>query len=315
LLGGLAACLSSVPCRIYTLRGLRCETSKGIKRWALILSERLACGCSHRVICVSESLRLRALALGLVNPRRTVVLASGSSNGVDADRFAAIPERLLQAADLRNNLGIPAEVPVIGFVGRFTRDKGLCELIEAYLQLRHERPRLHLLLVGDFEEGDPLPSNVRKIIQCDSQIVHAGMVRDTAPYYHVMDILALPTYREGFPNAASEAHAAGKPVVGTRATGVVDAVIDGVNGVLVPVGDSEALAKGFDLLLKDKELAAAMGSAGRERVRREFRQERIWEALAQEYIRLLEARGLRVAQPSPSKTLSAPTEGPEVVRS
>jgi glycosyltransferase involved in cell wall biosynthesis len=315
LLGGLASWLSSVPCRIYTLRGLRCETTKGVRRRALILSERVACRCAHLVICVSESLRQRAVALEIVNPRRTVVLASGSSNGVDVDRFAPTPERLLQAADLRNNLGIPAEAPVIGFVGRFTRDKGLSELIEAYLHLRHQRPRLHLLLVGDFEEGDPVQSNIRNIILCDPQIVHTGTVRDTAPYYHVMDLLALPTYREGFPNAASEAHAAGKPVVASKATGVVDAVIDRVNGVLVPVGDSETLAKGLDLLLKDKELAAAMGSAGRERVRREFRQERIWEALAQVYIRLLEARGLRVARPDRGQAVSDPTQGPAIVQS
>ena len=315
LLGGIASCLSWVPCRIYTLRGLRCETTKGVRRWGLILSERIACRCAHLVICVSESLRQRAVALEIVDPRRTVVLASGSSNGVDPDRFAPTPERLRQTGDLRNDLGIPAEAPVIGFVGRFTRDKGVCELIEAYLHLRHQRPRLHLLLVGDFEDGDPVPSNVRKVIQCDSQIVHTGIVRDTAPYYHVMDILALPTYREGFPNAALEAHAAGKPVVAARATGVVDAVIDGVSGVLMPVGDSEALAKGLELLLKDKELAADMGSAGRERVRREFRQELIWEALTQEYARLLGGRGLRLAQPDPSKTISAPTQGPAIVQS
>jgi glycosyltransferase involved in cell wall biosynthesis len=313
LLGGLASRLSGVPCRVYTLRGMRCETAKGVKRWALILSERIACRCAHLVICVSESLRQGAVALGIVDPSRAVVLASGSSNGVDPDRFAPTPERLRQAAGMRNDLGIPAEAPVIGFVGRFTRDKGLCELIEAYFHLRHQRPRLHLLLVGDFEDGDPVPSNVHKVIQCDSQIIHTGIVRDTAPYYHVMDVFALPTYREGFPNAALEAHAAGKPIVAARATGVVDAVIDGVSGVLVPVGDSDALAKGLELLLKDKELAAAMGGAGRERARREFRQERIWEALAQEYARLLEGRGLRLAHPDPSKAVSAPTQGPAIV--
>ena len=95
----------------------------------------------------------------------------------------------------------------------------------------------------------------------------------------------------------------------------MDSVVDGVSGVLVPVGDSEALAKGLELLLKDKELAAAMGSAGRERVRREFRQERIWKALAQEYARLLEGRGLRPAQPDPSKAVSTPTQGPAIVQS
>jgi glycosyltransferase involved in cell wall biosynthesis len=315
LLGGLAAYLSRVPCRFYSLWGLRCETTRGIKRWALILTERIACRCAHRVICASESLRQRAVALKIVDPRRTVVLASGSCNGVDLDRFAPTPERVRQAAELKKDLGIPAEAPVIGFVGRFTRDKGICELIEAYLLLRQKNARLYLLLVGDFEDGDPVPSNVRKLIQGDSQIVHTGMVRDTAPYYHTMDILALPTYREGFPTIVLEAHAAGKPVVAARATGVVDAVIDGVSGVLVPVGDSEALAKGLDLLLRDKGLAAALGSAGRDRVRREFKQERFWEALAQEYIRLLEARGIQVAQPDPSKAVSAPPRGPAIVRS
>jgi glycosyltransferase involved in cell wall biosynthesis len=307
LLGGLASCLSRVPCRFYSLWGLRCETTKGIKRWALILTERIACRCAHRVICASESLRQRAVALKIVDPRRTVVVASGSSNGVDLNRFAPNPERVRQAAELKNDLGIPVEAPVIGFVGRFTRDKGICELIHAYLLLRHQNARLHLLLVGDFEEGDPVPSDVRKVIRRDSQIFHTGFVADTAPYYHAMDILVLPTHREGFPNVVLEAHAAGKPVVAARATGVVDAVMDGVSGVLVPVGDSEALAKGLDLLLRDKELAAALGSAGQDRVRREFKQERCWEALAQEYVRLLEARGLQVAQPDPSKAVSAPS--------
>jgi glycosyltransferase involved in cell wall biosynthesis len=314
LLGGLASWLSSVPCRVYTLRGLRCETTKGPKRWALIFLERVACRCAHLVICVSESLRQRAVALEIVDSRRTMVLASGSSNGVDLDRFSPTPERLRQTADLRNDLGIPAEVPVIGFVGRFTRDKGICELIEAYHHLRQRYAQLHLLLVGDFEDGDPVPGNFRKMIQSDSQIVLTGMVRDTAPYYHLMDILALPTHREGFPNAVLECHAAGKPVVAARATGVVDAVIDGLSGVLVPVGDSQALAKGLELLLKDKELAAAMGSAGLERVRREFRQEQIWEALAREYVRLLEGRGLRLAQSDPSKPISATAQGSAIVQ-
>jgi glycosyltransferase involved in cell wall biosynthesis len=313
LLGGLASYLNGVPCRVYSLWGLRCETTKGVKRRLLVLSERIACRCAHVVICPSESLRQRAVALGIVDRRRTMVLASGSCNGVDLDRFAPTPERLRQTADLKNHLGIPEQASVIGFVGRFTRDKGLCELIEAYLLLRHQHPRLHLLLVGDFEDGDPVPSKIRNVIQCDPQIVHTGMVRDTAPYYHVMDILALPTYREGFPNAVLEAHAAGKPVVAARATGVVDAVIDGVSGVLVPVGDSVGLAKGLELVLEDKEFATALGSAGRERARREFGQERFWEALAQEYARLLEGRGLRLAQPNPSKAISAPTQGSAIV--
>ncbi|MEK7414539.1 MAG: glycosyltransferase, partial [Planctomycetota bacterium] len=81
LLGGLAAWLMRVPCRFYTLRGLRLETARGLKRCVLLLVEHITCRCAHRVICVSESVRQKAVALGVVDVSRTVVLSSGSSNG------------------------------------------------------------------------------------------------------------------------------------------------------------------------------------------------------------------------------------------
>jgi glycosyltransferase involved in cell wall biosynthesis len=296
LLGGLAAYFGRVPCRVYTLRGLRCETSKGWKRSYLILAERIACLCAHCVICVSNSLCKEALALGIADQGKFVVLASGSSNGVDADRFAPSPERLRHAAALRQQLKIPQDSPVVGFVGRFTRDKGIGELIDAYLFLRHRHPGLYLLLVGDFEEGDPVPSQVRKVIQDDSQIIRTGGVQDPAPYYHVMDLLALPTYREGLPNTVLEAQAAAKPVVTTRATGAVDSIQDGITGFLVPVGDVEALTGALDQLIQHPEMARQIGRRGYERVQREFRQEVVWKALEQEFLSLLKEKGLPVPQ-------------------
>jgi glycosyltransferase involved in cell wall biosynthesis len=302
LLGGLASCAGRVPCRVYTLRGLRCETAKGWERSCLILAERIACRCAHRVICVSDSLRKKALALGIADQDKLVVLASGSSNGVDTDRFAPSPERLGQAASLRQDLKIPQSAPVVGFVGRFTRDKGLGDLIDAYLSLRHRHPDLHLLLVGDFEEGDAVPSKVRKAIQDGLQIVRPGNVLDPAPYYHVMDVLALPTYREGFPNTVLEAHAAAKPVVTTRATGAVDSVQDGITGFVVPVGDVESLTSALSQLIEHPEMARQIGRRGYERVQREFRQDFIWKALEREFISLLKKKGL----PAPPARESSP---------
>jgi len=259
-----------------------------------MLSEFVACLSAHRVICVSQSLRQKAVAMGLVKPERTVVLGSGSSNGVDESRFAPGADRSQHAAQLRKRLGIPLQAPVVGFVGRFTRDKGVAELIEAYSRLRRCFAELRLLLVGDFEKGDSIPPAIRHYIETESQIIKPGFVQDPTLYYHVMDVLALPSHREGFPNVVLEAHAAGRPVVATRSTGVEDAVIDGVTGILVPVGDAGALTEALGLLLKDTKLASTLGSAGRERVRREFRQERIWEALVQEYLWLLRAKGLSI---------------------
>ncbi len=290
LLGGVAAWLCRVPCRYYTLYGLRCETTLGLKRKLLLLTERIACRCAHRVICVSESLRQKAIELGVVDAKSTIVFAAGSCTGVDAERFAPTAEALRRGEAIRRDLGIPAGAPVAGFVGRLTKDKGVCELVEAYLELRKTIPEARLLLVGDPEEGDALPAAVRERIGREAGILCTGFVQDAADYYHAMDVLALPSYREGFGNVLLEANAAGKPVIAARATGATDAVVDGVTGMLVPVGDSGTLARALELLLNDRRMAEAMGSAGRERVRREFRPEVVWEAMAREYSRALRER-------------------------
>src|SRR5437667_1139559 len=225
LLAGLAAFLAAIPCRFYTLRGLRLETSTRMQRLLLLFAERVACGCAHRVICVSESLRTKAVALGLVSPQRTLVLGSGSSNGIDVLRFDLDQTEQRKVFELRSKLGVPPTAAVVGFVGRFTRDKGIAELVQAFLFLRERLPELRLLLVGDVEEGDPPPPNVLRRMKTDPGIVCTGFVEDPAPYYHLMKVLALPTYREGFPNVVLEANASGKPAVVTRATGAVDSVI------------------------------------------------------------------------------------------
>lgn len=292
LLGGIAAWLTRVPCRFYTLRGLRCETTTGLKLRILLVSERIACLCAHRVICVSESLRHKAVALGIVEQRRTLVLGSGSSNGIDTSAHLPTPALSRQVAELRQMLDIPPGTPVVGFVGRFTRDKGVAELVKAHVMLCRTFKDVRLLLVGDFEDGDVIPVETRREIETNPKIIRTGFVQDATAYYHLMDVLALPTYREGFPNVILEAHAAGKPVVATRATGAIDAVVDGVNGILVPIGNFEALAEALAKILNNKFLAKQMGQSGRERALREFRREIIWSSLYSAYLDLLREKGL-----------------------
>jgi glycosyltransferase involved in cell wall biosynthesis len=309
LLGGIAAWLNRVPCRVYTLHGLRLETTSGLERRLLRLCERIACACAHRVISVSESLRQEAVAMGIVDAERIKVLASGSCNGVDIARFAPSRELLDRAALVRQELRIPPEAPVLGFVGRLTRDKGIAELAGAFDILRSSFPGLRLLLVGDFEDGDPVPVGLRHRIETERNIIRPGFVKDIEVYYQIMSVLALPTYREGFGNAILEAHAASKPVVATRATGVVDAVVNNVTGLLVPIGNSEALAEGCARLLRDPKLASAMGRAGRERVLHEFRQETVWDALLQEYLELLAEKALPLPGPGNMGTVPAMAKG------
>jgi glycosyltransferase involved in cell wall biosynthesis len=251
----------------------------------------VSCLLAQQVFCVSASLREAAVAEGLCQPDKITVLHHGSINGVAAET-AFNPARAgsMVRAAARGRYGIPLDAEVIGFVGRVVRDKGLVELVEAWQTLRAERPELHLLVVGPFEPQDPLPPEVETLLRTDPRIHLTGMNSDTPPLYAAMDVVVLPTYREGFGIVAIEAAAMELPVVATEVPGCVDAVQDSVTGTLVPPRDAAALTEAIRHYLLDPELRRRHGRAGRERVLREFRQEDIWKELYAEYTRLLQTR-------------------------
>ena len=169
LLGSIAALLSGVPVRIYVLRGLRLETTRGLKRRILMAAEWLAARCSQWVVCDSHSLRQRYAALGLAPSAKLCVLGEGTGNGVDTGRFRANPSLLQEAARLRDQLHIPPGARVIGFVGRFTRDKGIADLVEAFGRVLECCLDAVLVMIGDFETGDPVDPAVKRQIPRSSQ--------------------------------------------------------------------------------------------------------------------------------------------------
>ena len=258
LLGNLAAKLCAVPARVYLLRGLRLETAMGLKRRVLLAAERLASACAHHVVCNSQSLRTKALALRVAKENKLELIGSGSSNGVEIDRFSPGPD------EVRNKIGIPLYVPVVGFVGRLTRDKGVPELIEAFDEILVRSPAARLLLVGWFDQsGDALDDELRHRIDANPRIIRTGFVADTAPYYRAMDVMVLPTWREGFPNVVLEAAATGIPVITTLSTGSRDAVLPELTGLLIPPGYPKAISEAVLRLIRNPNDRYRMGRAAR----------------------------------------------------
>jgi glycosyltransferase involved in cell wall biosynthesis len=227
LLGGIAARMAGVPVRVMTLHGLRSDGLASRGRNVMLHLERISCRTAQRVYCVGQSLRSRALELQLASESKLRVLQSGTANGIDSERFSRSPAIMLRAGALRTRFGLPVDASVIGFVGRLVRDKGVAELFAAYKQLRRDIPDLCLLLVGPLEDYDGLDANLRSELSRDPHIVRTGFLNEPEAVYPLMTILALPSYREGFSYALMEAASMELPVVATRVTGCVDAVVDG----------------------------------------------------------------------------------------
>lgn len=292
LLAMMAAWISWVPIRIYHVHGLPCLTARGWKRHLIQWGERLTCRLAHRVCCVSHSLRQVVIGLRICPARKSLVFHHGSINGVDAERtyhpLQFGPELREQ---VRTQCHVPGNALVLGFVGRLVVDKGVAELAEAWGELRDRFPNLHWIVVGATEEHDRLPAKLNTILTSDPRIHLVGFQWDPSPYYAIMDVLALPTYREGFGLVAIEAAAMGIPVVASRVEGCLDSVQDDTTGTLVPVQDVPALTQAVSRYLSDTHLRKQHGDAGRKRVRRRFRREDIWNATLAEYLVWIDRRG------------------------
>ncbi len=284
LLGTFAARLRGVSRRVYMLRGLKLETATGLKRRVLLAAERMAARCAHVVVCNSESLRKEAVALGIAPADKLRLLGEGSSNGVDVRHFSPGP------SPVRKQLGIPPGAPVIGFSGRLTRDKGLPELLEAFDLILCSAPTAHLLLVGWFDGAeDALDPALRQRILLHPNIACTGFVADTAPYYRAMDLMVLPSWREGFPNVVLEAAATGIPVITTETTGARDSVVAEVTGLLIPPGYPEAIYEAVMKLLRDPQRRQRMGQAARAWILEHYVESRVVGMTVDYYKSLLDA--------------------------
>jgi glycosyltransferase involved in cell wall biosynthesis len=178
--------------------------------------------------------------------------------GVDTEVFSPVSESV--KSDLRRRLGLPSGLLVI-FTGRLVHRKGVDVLLEAW-SLCHQAADAALLIAGAGSERDNLLAQARGL-GVESRVRFLGELADVVPYLQAADIYAFASRGEGLPNAVLEAMAAGLPVVATCIGGIVDAIQDSRNGVLVPVEDARATAKALDTLLARPEMRSQLGREAR----------------------------------------------------
>jgi glycosyltransferase involved in cell wall biosynthesis len=233
---------------------------------------------------------------------------NGSIGGIDArERFRPQPGGEDRRA-IRGELGIDHAAPVIGFVGRIVADKGIEILASAWQRLARDFPTARLLLVGTEEARDDRLAPVLARLREDPRVHFTGWRSDTERWYRAMDLLLLPSFREGLGMVLLEAGAVGLPVVASAIPGCVDAVVDGVTGRLVAPGRADALAAAAAEYLRDEKLSAEHGAAARARVLELFRPEPYAEHLTATYRALIAGSA---AQPFLPQTFSSRASRPQ----
>jgi glycosyltransferase involved in cell wall biosynthesis len=291
LLLTIAAWLTRVPVRIYTIRGLRLETTFGMKKYVLLLSEKIASYCATSILVISPSLKERVTELRISPPKKLHVLGNGSSNGIDLEKFKLNNALINQIENLKADLNIKEKDFVLGFVGRITKDKGINELVSLFKELNYENTDIKLLIVGDFETGDPISIESKNEILNNDNIIYIEHQENPVPYYYLMSLFMFLTNREGFGNVSIEAALCGVPVITKNVTGAKDTVLHEETGyILNSKNGSSEMKEKILKLYNDRDLLAKMGNNGNKWVKSNFSSEYIHQELYKYYITELNRR-------------------------
>lgn len=282
LISMLAGWITRVPVRMHTFTGLVFPTATGRMQQLLIWMDRLTCACATHINPEGEGVK-RDLIAYRITKKPLHVIANGNVNGIDLAYFDRTDEIMKQAATYRKEGSF-----TFCFVGRMVRDKGINELVSAFIRLHKQHPQARLLLVGHFEkELDPVSPETEKAIMEHPAICFVGFQPDVRPFLAVSDALVFPSYREGFPNVVIQAGAMGLPSIVTDINGCNEIVLPNENGVIIPPRNEEALYLAMENFLLHPEEIQHMAEKARPLIASRYDQKIVWKALLNEYKRII----------------------------
>ena len=275
----IASFLAGVKKRIYFRHGIMFETSQGFKRLLLKNIERMTGFFATQVVCVSNEIKSISEVEHLSSKKKNILLGRGTCNGVDCNnKYNPINISKDAQKALREKHNINEGEFVLGYVGRLVKDKGINELVEAWKVVSMNYSNVKLLLVGPFEERDPVEEKVKEYILNEESVVYTDFVEDASAYYSLMSAFILPSYREGFPTVVLEASSMELPVLTTRATGCSESIIENETGIFIEL-NADSIANGIDYIIKNPILAKEIGENGRAFIKKNFEQTKVWNII------------------------------------
>lgn len=282
LISMLAGWVTRVPVRMHTFTGLIFPTATGLKQKILIWMDRLTCACATHINPEGNGVKQDLIRYGITK-KPLKILANGSVKGINLEFFQRIPEVLQAAAPYQKE-----DCFTFCFVGRMVRDKGMNELVSAFVRLNAQYPKTRLILIGPFERNlDPVLPETEKQILNHPAIEFLDKQNDVRPFFAASQALVFPSYREGFPNVVLEAGAMGLPTIATNINGCNEIILPGKNGVLIEPKDEAALYAAMEDFVLHQDVVAGYAKKCRQLIVERYDRKLIWDALLAEYNTLL----------------------------
>ena len=276
IVGRLAARRAGVPIIVHTIHGFPWhDYMSPLKRWFYIQIERYVATFTDALITVSELNKKEALAVHLAPPEKLTTIYSG----IDLNRFQISVDRVSKCKEL----GLDADLPIVGTVGRLSKQKAPLDFVRAAKNTLQSRERVQFVLVGD----GPLENEVREAIGDENRIKLLGFRDDVPELLAVLDVFALSSLWEGLGRALTEAMILGRPVAATAVNGVPELIIHGETGLLSPPRQPLVLAENILWILDHPDEAQSMARSARDRILSQFGAEHMVEQIEALYEKLL----------------------------
>lgn len=292
LLCMMAAWVTRVPVRIHTFTGLVFPTAKGLTKRVLMMTDWLTCACATHVIPEGQGV-LNDLKNNGITRKPMHVLGYGNVRGVDMQHYSRRPEVMEKAVSLRKEGSF-----TFVFVGRIVGDKGINELVEAFVNLLKAGENIRLVLVGNYEKTlDPVSTLTQQRIDSTPEIEAVGLQYgdDLLAWYAASDCFVFPSYREGFPNTVLEAGAMGLPSIVTDINGSREIVVPycaenenvKATGLIIPSHDAAALQEAMQWMMSHPEERQQMAETARPLIAERYEQSFVRKCLYDYYDEVL----------------------------